>query len=345
MAENNKLKLLYTLEIMQHTDADHPLNISQIIQHLKAKGIHAERKSVARDLQTISEAGFSIEKCENHNDGFYMTDQIFEDYELKILADAVASAAWLTEKDSEKLIQKLASAATENGRNLISSTTYIDSSLKSEDAANKIKFDTVLHAIMDRHQISFQYTVVGPDGKKEPYRGGKVYTASPYYLPLYENEYYLIANPSEHDHATHFKLDLMENITETELPVRPVSEISEFKDQGSSFSINKYLKESVHMYNGVPEALALHCSKWVRRNIQRKFGKNIVMINQPDGSFKVHVKAVASEGFYQWLAGYGRNIVIEEPERIKNEFLEFIDGIQQAYIEEKRAENESGSSK
>lgn len=331
MAENNKLKLLYTLEIMQHTDAEHPLNISQIIRNLQTRGIRAERKSVARDLQAMSEAGFSIKKCENNNDGFYMTDHLFEDYELKILADAISSATWLTEKDSEKLIQKLASFATENGKNLISSTTYMDSSLKSEDTTNKIKFDIVLHAIMHQHQISFQYTIIGQNGKKEPYRNGKIYTVSPYYLPLYENEYYLIANPSEHYHATHFKLDLMGKVTETENPIRPICEIFEFKDRGSSFSITRYLRESVHMHNGEPEALTLHCSKWVRRNIQRKFGKNVVMINYPDGSFIVHVKAVPSEGLYQWIAGYGCNIIIQEPENIKNEFLNFIDSIELAY--------------
>lgn len=340
MAEKNKLKLLYILEIMQHTDADHPLNISQIIRNLQSKGINAERKSIARDLHTISEAGFSIVKCESHNDGFYMTDQLFEDYELKILADAIFFATWLTEKDSDKLIQKLKSIATENGKQLISSTTYIDSSLKSEDSTNKIKFDTVLHAIMHRHQISFQYMTVGPDGKKEPYRNGKIYTASPYYLPLYENEYYLIANPSEHEHATHFKLDLMEKIAEIPYPVRPISEIYEFKNQGSSFSITRYLKESVHLYNGTSEVLTLHCSKWVRRNIQKKFGKNTVMINQPNGSFLVHVRVAPSEGFYQWLAGYGCNIVIKEPENVKNEFLEFIDSIEKAYG---RKENEHES--
>lgn len=107
MPENNKLKLLYILEMMKKTDEFHPLNATQIKEKLKAYMIDAERKSICRDIECLEDAGYSIIKCANHNKGWYMTDQDFEDYELKILADAVAKAQFLTVEDTRKLIKKL----------------------------------------------------------------------------------------------------------------------------------------------------------------------------------------------------------------------------------------------
>ena len=45
MPENNKLKLLYILEMMKKTDEFHPLNATQIKEKLKAYMIDAEKKS------------------------------------------------------------------------------------------------------------------------------------------------------------------------------------------------------------------------------------------------------------------------------------------------------------
>jgi|GEM_PF-6528801 len=47
----------------------------------------AERKAISRDMQCLEDFGYDIVKCENHNDGWYMIGQAFEDYELKMLVD------------------------------------------------------------------------------------------------------------------------------------------------------------------------------------------------------------------------------------------------------------------
>ena len=95
MTEKNKLKILYILEMMRKTDENHPLNSSQIAAKLKRQGMEVERKSIGRVLDSLEEAGYSIIKCENHNLGWYMVDQEFENYEIKMLADAVATAKFL----------------------------------------------------------------------------------------------------------------------------------------------------------------------------------------------------------------------------------------------------------
>lgn len=106
MPENNKLKLLYILDMMKKTDEFHPLNSTQIKEKLKAYMIDAERKAISRDIECLEDAGYSIIKCANHNKGWYMTDQDFEDYELKILADAVAKAQFFNGRRYKKTYKK-----------------------------------------------------------------------------------------------------------------------------------------------------------------------------------------------------------------------------------------------
>lgn len=48
---NQKLKLLYLMQILlEKTDEDHPLGITEMISELEKCGVGAERKSIYDDL-------------------------------------------------------------------------------------------------------------------------------------------------------------------------------------------------------------------------------------------------------------------------------------------------------
>jgi hypothetical protein len=82
--------------MLQKTDVEHPLNTTEIINKLKQCGAEAERKAVLRDLKALQAVGYEIIKCDNHNRGYYMETHLFEKHELKIIADLVADAMFLT---------------------------------------------------------------------------------------------------------------------------------------------------------------------------------------------------------------------------------------------------------
>ena len=55
-AKRGKLKLLYLLEILRReTDEEHPMPASLLIQKLEERGISCERKSIYRDMETLTE--------------------------------------------------------------------------------------------------------------------------------------------------------------------------------------------------------------------------------------------------------------------------------------------------
>ena len=111
MENKTKEKLLFILERLKKTDEQHPANTNELIAYLAEKGVSAERKSVARDVEALRQVGYSIILCDEYKRGYYMTDQLFEDYELKIIADAVAGAKFITYDDSVSIIDKLCEMA------------------------------------------------------------------------------------------------------------------------------------------------------------------------------------------------------------------------------------------
>ena len=56
--ENPKLKLLYLLDILRKkTDEFHAITMEEILESLEVRGIHAERKSIYTDIQTLNDFG------------------------------------------------------------------------------------------------------------------------------------------------------------------------------------------------------------------------------------------------------------------------------------------------
>lgn len=330
MVNSSKLKLLRILEIMKKTDELHPLTAKEIAAHLRRYGISAERKSIARDLNCLDEAGYSIKRCEDHNKGYYMTDHLFEDFELKILSDAVGNAPFLTKRNSKELIQKIQSLATIEGEGLIAATACVDDSIKTTDKQNKIKLDTLIRAIKYKKKIQFQYAHIGKGNVLTLRREGYLYTVSPYYLVLNQNMYYLIGNTDTNDHLTNYKMDLMVNLELTEARQRNPSELP---THGDTFDLISYVKEMSNMWTGPQTRMTLRCAAPIRPHILSRFGQDVWIIDESEEAFTIFVKLAESQGLYQWLAQYGQAIRVLAPQNVIDAYRAYLRGIQEQYDE------------
>lgn len=331
MTEKNKLKILYILEMMKKTDENHPLNSSQIVAKLKAQGINVERKSIGRVLTCLEEAGYSIVKCENHNLGWYMLEQEFENYEVKLLADMVASAKFLTLEDSRKLIKKLKSLATIDGEKIIEATIHIDPVVKMQNGKFKLNYDMIMRAIVEHRQIRFQYYELGSGNKKVLRKDGRIYQVSPYYMVLVDAQYYLIGNMEKYNNPVNFRIELITNLEITEEKVRSMEEVELLNKIGSCYTISDYIRESVHMWAGETTDVKLRCSSECRHDILKKFGEKASIREDKDGYFIARIRVSESPGFYQWLASYGTHIVIQSPQSMREQYIDYLKKTLQCY--------------
>ena len=327
MEGRTKGKLLFILERLKKTDEQHPVNTNELISYLNEKGITAERKSVARDIAALRDAGYSIILCDEFKRGYYMTDQLFEDYELKIIADAVSGAKFITYEDSSSIVDKLCELASPTGEEIIKNHTFIDEKIKSKNKKVRYNIDKVITAIKNGKRITFQYFEFAPDGKMQLTRDGHVYEISPYYLCWDNDSYFLIGNSKSHDHLIHFHVEMMTNVEIIKTPIRPRNEIEELR---GSFSIGDYLRRSVNMYGGESVKLVLECNEKIAKDVRNEFGEEIRTVPIGENRFRTEVYAAEGEGLLRWIMQFSaEDIKVVSPEnirkKIKNRAKELFD--------------------
>lgn len=317
MEGKTKEKILYILERLKKTDEQHPANSNDIIEYLAERGIEAERKSVSRDINALREAGYSIMLCEEYKRGYYMTDALFEDYELKIIADAVSEARFITYDDSIGIIDKLKELATPTGEEIIRDHTFVDEKIKSKNKKVRYNIDKIITAIKTKKRITFQYFEFKPNGEMQLKREGHTYEISPYYLCWNDDSYFLIGNSKTHDHLTHFHVEMITNVEITKEPIRPRYEIEEFKN---NFSIGDYLRKSINMYGGESFHIVVEGSEKITKNIRKEFGESIKTLPIANGWFRTEVDATHSEGLIRWIMQFdAKDFRVIAPESLKNE--------------------------
>ena len=105
---NNRLKILYLYKIfLDKTDEQHYLTMSDIVNQLKLYGISAGRKALYEDIEALKAYGLDIITIKGRVSAYYVASRDFELPELKLLADAVSSSRFLTERKSSELLKKI----------------------------------------------------------------------------------------------------------------------------------------------------------------------------------------------------------------------------------------------
>lgn len=331
----NKYRLLRVFEHMLQTDEEHPLNVTQIQNKLAEDGFCdklPDRKSILRDLACINDCGYEIEVCENHNCGKYMNgkQKVFEGYQLKMLADAVTSARFLSTDDAKKLIDSIMSLGTIADKELLKKAVIRDESLNVATKQAKYNFDRILEAIRERKQISFQYNDkhLAKPAQEDLRNDGMIYYVSPYYLVPAKNDYYVIACTGEYKNFSHYRVSRMINVKETELAAKDIKLNETYKKLlVDGKCISDYLREHINMWFGDTQRVILHCRQQTRLDVLGTFG-NLLNINDCEGDkeyFTTSVQVQAGGGFFNWVAGMGGNVIITGPECVREAYKKYLE--------------------
>ena len=101
-----KNRLLYILNLLYHeSDEDHPITITQILERLQKAGIEGNRRTVAHDLEVLSDNGFDVICNKSRQNQYFIGERHFEIPELKLLVDVVQASRFISAKRSKRLIR------------------------------------------------------------------------------------------------------------------------------------------------------------------------------------------------------------------------------------------------
>ena len=154
-----KLKILYLMKVFsERTDEMHPITVKELIGYLEEFGIHAERKTIYDDIDSLRTFGLDIMNPRERPSGFYLASREFELAELKLLVDAVQSSRFLTSGKSRQLIQKLESLTSIYQARDLQRQVVVQNRVKNTNEGIYYNIDEIHKAISRNQQISFQYT-------------------------------------------------------------------------------------------------------------------------------------------------------------------------------------------
>lgn len=322
---NQKLKLLYLMKsLLELSDEEHPLTVSDIIKHLSFYDISAERKSIYSDIEMLKEYGLDIVSVKSKSYGYYVASREFELPELKLLVDAVQSSKFITRKKSEELIGKIENLAGKHQAAKLQRQVFVANRIKTMNESIYYTVDYIHSAISENSKISFKYFDRTSSKEKILRHGGKDYVISPWALTWDDENYYLVAFDSETHMIRHYRVDKITNI-------KILDEKREGQSEFAEFDMALYSKSVFGMFGGKAQYVSLLCHESLAGIIIDRFGTDIVFIKRDDTHFEINVNVVLSPQFYSWVFGFGNKISILSPKKAKDEFLKLIDDVKSIY--------------
>ena len=208
MQSRGNSRAIETLRYLyQQTDESHPATVTDITAYLKEHGIQAVRQTVYADLNALIAAGFDIVVVKSTQNQYFIGSRLFEYPELKMLTDAVASSKVISADKTNELIQKLCRLTSESEAEKLQRLAAISSRIKPHNEKVYYIIDGIQNAILESHQIQFQYYEYTQKKERILKHDGYFYKLDPYALEWKNDHYYLIGYSHKHHGLAHFRVD------------------------------------------------------------------------------------------------------------------------------------------
>lgn len=322
---NQKAKILYLLELFQEeTDEGHPLTRKELESRLADIGIHAERKSIYNDIETLKNFGLDIVYRKERPEGYYLASRNFELPELKLLVDAVQASRFITQKKSDVLIRKIEKLASRHEAGMLQRQVVVADRIKAMNESIYYNVDQLHLAIAMNRQVLFQYFEWMVSKQIRLKKGGGNYRISPWALTWDNENYYLIGYDMDAERIKHFRVDRM-------LHIELIDQPRAGREAFGKFDLARYAKKTFGMFGGSEMTVRIRFhNKYVGAVIDR-FGRDVAL--RPDGEehFIARAEVAVSEQFFGWITGLGRDVEILSPESVVEEYQKLLRDLTEKY--------------
>ena len=303
-----RIRLLRMLELLQNeSDEQHPISTPDAIRLLQERwGIPAYRITVQRDVEALVAAGYDVRTIHARQNRYYMATRTFEQAELKLLTDAVASSKFITKSKSRVLADKLATLTNIQRADELKRNISIADRIKPKNEGIYEFIDTVNRAINEKRKISFQYFTWTASKRKRLKNDGKPYIFSPYTLTWNGDCYYMVGWSDKHEKVAAFRVDRILDVPVT------LDEPAVRRPRG--WSIAEFSEKAFRMFDGERTTVELLCHEDAMNSVLDHFGENAKTRLIDDTHFLLTTEVSLSPTFFAWVFQFGGKVKIQGPE-------------------------------
>ena len=321
-----KLKPLYIMNyLLQNSDEDHLVSMSQLIEHLAEHGIPSERKSVYDDIEALRVFGLDIvQGGSGKNAGYYIANRSFELPELKLLVDSVQSSKFITHKKTATLIKKIETLASIHEAQLLNRQVYVKNRIKTMNESIYYNIDAIQSGISQNKKIQFKYFEYTVQKTRHYRKNGAFYVVSPFAMTWDDENYYLVAFDSQAGIIKHYRVDKMTEISSTE-------EDRDGLDAYQALDMAVYARKVFGMFSGEEESVQLRFENHLVGAVLDRLGQDVFIIADGDDHFTVRADVVVSPQFFAWVTGFGAAAQIIGPDDVVEKMRQHINSVAALY--------------
>ena len=323
---NQKLKPFYVMNyLLENTDEEHTVSVNQIIAHLEAQGISAERKSIYSDIEALQVLGVDIERVDSGNYvGYYVASRTFELPELKLLVDSVQSSKFITHKKTASLIKKIEKLASIHEAQLLNRQVFVKNRIKTMNESIYYNVDEIHNGISKNKRIQFLYFEETVSGERNYRHDGAYYVVSPFALTWDDENYYMVAYDSDARMMKHYRVDKMEKISVTD-------ETRDGLEAYNALDMAVYAKKTFGMFTGHEVNVAMRFDNHLVGAVRDRLGRDVFIVADGPDHFTVRADVVVSPQFFAWVCGFGAQAVITGPSEVVEQMKKHVDAIAAQY--------------
>lgn len=323
-------KLLFLKDCFELRCAeDHSITLREIKRYFDRKHVYVSKdETITEAIEALGEGGYGMKiEHPSHSQKYYYypdEDTKLIPAEIQLLVDCAQSSKFLTEKDTEKIIDKLLALCSEAEQDAIKDTTRYSRPTKNNNRDTLQNLDILRKAIAQDRQVSFAYGYYDTDKRLTGKPEARV--VSPLQLIYSDDNYYLMAWNNVHEKVITYRIDRI---------IGPAKLLDERREQTRRFGdIEKkyYTQRSFHMYGGEQVEVTMLCKNSIMNTVIDQFGHSVHVKIEDEEHFSISPEVCASEQFFGWVLGLNGAVKITAPTEIVEKMKAFLEASNRMYL-------------
>lgn len=311
--QSRNMRLLRLRKIfIEETDAEHGITMPEILRHLRAYSIEADRRTIYEDIRVLQESEKMDIEHEPGDHLYRLRSREFSVAELKLIVDSMASSKVLTPELTEELTGKLAKMCSKHERDYLKKKVFLDGRVKSQNKKIPSYIKVLNDGIIRQRWVAFRYFKYDRDKKKVYYYGGKNRRVRPAAMVMINDLYYLLGY-DKRDRRKLYRIDRMSHVVVHAERFESLPEKVDNKMAQLAFSTgNPFLTRRSEVTR-----VKIRFSDSVVDNVLDKFGFAVRMVPEDGSHFTVTTDLEPTTEFLAWIFSLGSAAEILEPRTVR----------------------------